>query len=399
MLSDSDGMVLFDAALAAPAELAVPMRLDLAAMRAGPIHPIMRHLVAPTPAPRPGATASGLRSAGRPATRATREGGVLKAPCPRERSERQQAHRPQPAQASLLDRLTAVEPARRRDVLLAVIGEQTAAILPGFEAGHLDADTGFAELGFDSLTAVELRNRLDQATGLRLPVTLVFDQATGGALAGHLLGLLADRIPAAPATPAAANAGARNGDDPWAALFDPEGLATVGAIADLGGAGGQRLGDLAAEQGGAVVHPVPVDPDAALPGTYDLVVALDGLATVRRKRDLLARVDAALIDGGRLLLADHVGTLRGDLDDRAAGVLVPSVDSWVALLGSARLVIEQVDAPPGVLEPRLDHPGLAEPRRRGWARPALLRLRKSAARSADDRDRANHRALTEWAGA
>ncbi|MBE9500621.1 acyl carrier protein [Streptomyces sp. GKU 257-1] len=49
---------------------------------------------------------------------------------------------------------------------------------------------------------MELRNRLDQATGLRLPVTLVFDQATAGALAGHLLGLLADRIPATAAAPA-----------------------------------------------------------------------------------------------------------------------------------------------------------------------------------------------------
>jgi polyketide synthase 12 len=366
MLSDEDGMALFDAAVAGDAELAVPMRLDIAALRAAPVHPVLRGLVGTDPAP-------------------------ATSPEPAE---------PAPAavlSGSLVDRLAAAEPNRRRDVLLALVAEQVAAILPGFEAGHVELDTGFAELGFDSLTAVELRNRLDQATGLRLPVTLVFDQATAGALASHLLSLLAERIPATPAAPAATGGGPAG--DPWAELFAPENLEGVGAIADVDGSGGEQLATLAAGQGRAVVHSVPADPAAALPGTYDLVVALGCLITVRRKRDLLARIDAALVDGGRVLLADQLSTLRGDLDDRAAGVLVPSVDSWVALLGSARLVAEQVTEPPGVLEQRLGHAGLAEPHRRGWTRPVLLRLRKAAGLAAEDRDRANHRALSEWAGA
>jgi acyl transferase domain-containing protein/SAM-dependent methyltransferase len=366
MLSDEDGMTLFDAALAGDAELAVPMRLDIAALRAAPVHPILRGLTGttPKPAPPPEPAAPAAPAAG--------------------------------SSGSLLDRLAAAQPDQRRDVLLRVIGEQIAAILPGHEPGPLAADTGFAELGFDSLTAVELRNRLDAATGLRLPVTLVFDQATSGALAGHLLGLLADRIPAATTATVTTGPGTA---DPWAALYAPENLAAVGAIADLNGGGGRRLATLAGEQGRAVVHEVPVDPDATLPGTYDLVVALGCLATVRRKRELLARIDAALVDGGRVLLADHVGTLRGDLDDRAARVHVPSVEGWVALLGSARLVVDQVTEPPAVLDGLLDHPGLAEPRRRGWVRPVLLRLRKVTAMAADDRDVANHRALTGPASA
>ncbi|MEU1483950.1 acyl carrier protein [Streptomyces sp. NPDC005752] len=91
---------------------------------------------------------------------------------------------------SLRDRLLALPGAERADVLLDVVRENVAAVLRYATPAGIAPTQSFATLGFDSLTAVELRNRLAAVVGSRLPTSLVFDYPTPVLLSGHLLGLL-----------------------------------------------------------------------------------------------------------------------------------------------------------------------------------------------------------------
>ncbi|WP_326953360.1 type I polyketide synthase [Amycolatopsis sp. NBC_01286] len=146
-LDPAQGLALFDAALAENEPAVLPMRVDLAALRGRPgIPPLLRGLV-------PGG--------GRPAAGAV------------------------PASA-LAERLGALDPADRARVLEDLVRAEAGLVLGYAATDTVDVRSAFKDLGFDSLTAVELRNRLDAATGLRLPATLVFDYPTPEALATHL---------------------------------------------------------------------------------------------------------------------------------------------------------------------------------------------------------------------
>ncbi|WP_405858481.1 SDR family NAD(P)-dependent oxidoreductase [Streptomyces sp. NBC_00090] len=106
----------------------------------------------------------------------------------------------------------AVDPADVEEL----VRHHVAAVLGYADPGEIREDRSFSELGFDSLTAVELRNQLSTAVGLRLPSTVVFDHPNPASLTEHLRSLVSVTEPAVAADPARAgnrSATAGDGDD------------------------------------------------------------------------------------------------------------------------------------------------------------------------------------------
>ncbi|MFI1742798.1 SDR family NAD(P)-dependent oxidoreductase, partial [Streptomyces sioyaensis] len=161
-LSAKQGLALFDTVLAgddrsgtAADALLVPAVLDVRAMAqgdAGELPPLFR--------------------------------GLVRAPV---RRSAQSVPQPSHGDAqSLRARLADTPAAERKELLTELVRAQVVAVLGHAETEAVDADRSFSDLGFDSLTAVELRNRLHAATGLRLPAALIFDYPSTRAVAGHL---------------------------------------------------------------------------------------------------------------------------------------------------------------------------------------------------------------------
>ncbi|MDT0377683.1 SDR family NAD(P)-dependent oxidoreductase [Streptomyces sp. DSM 42041] len=116
------------------------------------------------------------------------------------------------AAGGLAERLAGASATARRSTVTELVRGQVAAVLGFADPSAVELGVAFRELGFDSLTAVELRNALTAASGLKLPSTLVFDYPTVEALAGHLLGELSGEI--ADSAEAPVTATAVTGDDP-----------------------------------------------------------------------------------------------------------------------------------------------------------------------------------------
>ncbi|WP_119726844.1 type I polyketide synthase [Thermomonospora amylolytica] len=152
-LTSDEGLALFDAALTVGDPYLVAARLDPTALRAqavsGTLSPVLRALV-PTASRR--TTGTGAADLG----------------------------------GDWADRLARAPEAERRRMLSDLLNAQVAVVLGRSAADTPAGDRPFKELGFDSLTAIELRNRLNAATGLRLPATLVFDHPTPRAVVDFL---------------------------------------------------------------------------------------------------------------------------------------------------------------------------------------------------------------------
>ncbi|MCI4145515.1 SDR family NAD(P)-dependent oxidoreductase [Streptomyces sp. MMS20-AI2-20] len=160
-LDPARGMRLLDAASVSDRAALLPMDLDAAALRAHhDVLPVLLRGLVRTPVRR--------RADAAPAAAAATTA----------------------AEQTLAERLAPLSAADREQLLLDVLAEQAAAVLGHGSADTMEPDQTFKELGFDSLTAVELRNRLGAVTGLRLPATLVFDHPTPLAQVRHLMSRL-----------------------------------------------------------------------------------------------------------------------------------------------------------------------------------------------------------------
>ncbi|MEU8703530.1 type I polyketide synthase, partial [Streptomyces sp. NPDC048680] len=159
-LKPEQGLALFDAGLASGRAALVPLPIDVTALRTrtDTIPALLRDLVPTTRRPAARAVAGVGAGAG--------DGQEL---------------------ARGLAGLAADERARK---VLEMVRDRVAKVLGHASAQAIEADRPFQELGFDSLSAVELRNVLNLTTGLRLPATLVFDYPTSRAVAGYIDGEL-----------------------------------------------------------------------------------------------------------------------------------------------------------------------------------------------------------------
>ncbi|WP_460625017.1 type I polyketide synthase, partial [Kitasatospora kifunensis] len=196
-LTPAEGLDLLDIALHAEQALLVPIKLDLRALRSeaassGTVVHLLRSLV---------------------------------------RTGRRQARAGAGDGSGLVRRLAGLAEAEQESLLLGIVQAEATVVL-GFSGAELAQGTrGFSDIGFDSLTAVELRNRLSAATGVKLPATLIFDYPTPVALARYLREELGDSAAGAAAAPTVVVA---DPDEPIAivgmacrlpgGVADPEGL-------------------------------------------------------------------------------------------------------------------------------------------------------------------------------
>ncbi|MEU8878289.1 SDR family NAD(P)-dependent oxidoreductase, partial [Streptomyces javensis] len=229
-LSEEAGLALFDAGLRGATPALVAARLDLAGLRAGaattPVLALLHKLVPP-----------GRRVVSRTAASRT----------------------------DLVRRLESADPAEREQTLLDLVAHHAAQVLGHPSTDGIAAERAFRELGFDSLTSVELRNRLNVATGLRLPSTLLYDHPSPRALTRHLH----TELLGSPSAPAAQVPASRTPDEGIAIVAMscrfPGGVNSPEDFWRLISEGGDAVGDFPDDRGWDLSALYDRDPDH--PGT------------------------------------------------------------------------------------------------------------------------------------
>ncbi|MGW2014045.1 type I polyketide synthase [Streptomyces sp. NPDC001927] len=237
-LASADALALLDAACRTGSGALAAIRLDTAALlrQAGPLPALL--------------------------------GGLVRPP----------ARAPRTDAAALPARLAPLGEEQRRRAVLDVVRGHAAAVLGHARASAVDSTRGFLDAGFDSLTAVELRNRLKDATGLRLAATVVFDHPTQDALARHILAELvvpsqAARTPAGAGPGAGGDTGADGDGDQDGALRRAIAAIPLDRLRSAG-----LLDELARLAGVTVPPPArPSDPDGTQADPAALLDSLDSM--------------------------------------------------------------------------------------------------------------------------
>ncbi|MEV0375970.1 type I polyketide synthase, partial [Streptomyces sp. NPDC050636] len=236
-LSAADGLAMLDAAMGRAEPLLVTAQLDLAALRrSGEVPPLLSGLVR-----------------------------VARAGLPVRRTVGQAAD----DQNALAARLTGLSPAEQQEAVQDLVMGQAALVLGMSGPEAVDSARSFRDTGFDSLTAVELRSRLNNTTGLRLSATVVFDYPTPAALAGFVLSELVGESGAAGAVSVGSVVPAAGGvsvDDDRLVIVGmgcrfPGGVSSPGEFWELLESGGDAVGAFPTDRGWAEDIHDP-DPDA-----------------------------------------------------------------------------------------------------------------------------------------
>ncbi|WP_051180260.1 type I polyketide synthase [Nocardia concava] len=229
-LADTEGVRLFDEALALGAARLSPIRFDATALRTADESGVPEVLRGFLPRRARAATPTAVAAAG-----------------------------------TLGARLAEIPAARRGEVVLETVLSAAAAVLGHDSAADIRPDQRFDEIGFDSLGGVEFRNRLGKATGLQLPSTLVFDYPTPAAVAKLVL----SRIEPTVGEPVKKTVRRVRADEPIAivgmACRFPGGVESPDQLWDLVAAGIDATGDFPTDRGWDLERLFDSDPDK--PGT------------------------------------------------------------------------------------------------------------------------------------